>query len=293
MAKPLQEITDAWGLWMVKKYKGGSLRFTESTNYAKQSSLDQYRDRQVEVFPYEPDYDIREPKPGLAASSDTTELTNSTSVYQTLTYQESFATTQSATWTITDQLQIGVAVNCQAFPPWNYTRMAVDLVSVPLSAQQVVTKSETQAWKVVQAIECPPHSRTEAKISVETAEYKTAWTEETHMDGRVAIWFKNKVVVRPGAGEHYLWFIPIEEVINDCRQNYIIDVTGYEVDPFEGIRALARGTFVGHRGVRSNVELHEHSMSAQADQTASHAPASIYRLAIAKDGSFDAFGAGD
>jgi len=297
MPRPLQEITDAWGRWMVTQHTGGKLRYTESTNYANQSSLAQYHEHEVTIGPYGQylryDYDKLISKEGPAAWAPvTTELVNDTGLKQTLTYQESMETKQTATWTVTENLQIGVPVLCATDLPYISPKRPDLNVKIELSTLSVQTKPGVQPWRVLQPIECGPHTRTDARMFVETREYELPWTGETFLTGEVAIWFDKKVSLWPGSGEHHLYFIAIESVIDDCQRYGLVDVTGY-FSSYQCVLAFSKGIFTGSQGLRSKVDLLTYPAIAQADPAQGRVPANSYQLLIANDGGFATLSAAD
>ena len=109
----MQDITNAWGNWMNKKHNGGGIKFTASTKYSDQEFfLKNYYERQVQSQMLDIQYaadDTLQPEDKLTA--DTGSLRNDTNVTQTSTFAKSFSTTQSFTWSVTEQLSIGTEVS--------------------------------------------------------------------------------------------------------------------------------------------------------------------------------------
>ncbi|MFE4859982.1 ETX/MTX2 family pore-forming toxin [Streptomyces sp. NPDC056670] len=254
-ARPLQEITDAWGGWMARERFPASngCRFTASTDYAKQSFLGDYHRHQVSAKYQDIIYDANAPSPVPGqVSSVATNYRNGTAVEQTVTYKQSKTTEQDLRISVTESLKIGVTVEVSAEIPAVAKVSETTSIEASLSSTQEFTHKETQNWSVDLPLRIPPKSVVEATLVVGTQKYDIDWTATVTLRGNVAIWFNEKVDLNQDGDRHWLWFVPIEQVLRDCRDHRIIDTPGYEVIA-DGVHAFASGTFSGGQGVSLNV----------------------------------------
>ena len=92
--------------------------------------------------------------------------------------------------------------------------------------------------------------------------YDVRWVGKCKLTGYVAIWFNNKVKLPGSAKEHWLYFIPIQRVFNDCVSHNIIDTKGYETIG-RAVLARSAGIFRGSQGVDYNVTIKTVPMSSE------------------------------
>lgn len=283
--KSLEEITKAWGDWMSKKYpKGGGVKYTESTHYSKQSSLNDYHRYQTNVDSSELSYDpfAPNPKPG-SISSIKTNFNNDASLQQSLTYKQSASTTQSFNWSVTEALKLGLKVSVKAGVPLVAEVTSEFSTELNLSSTQGASSTESQSWEVMQPVLCPPHSHVTAQLIVNTAQYDIKWTADTLLDGYVAIWFKNRFFMDGRSTDHHLYFFRIGSVINDCVKNNIIDTRGYKKVSGWNAIATSNGVFYGGQGTEMTVNVHETPLKSDntIDETKS---SSEYGILLDKSG---------
>lgn len=249
MSTSLQDITNEWGNWMSTKYPdGGGIKFTESTNYDNYDELDQYHNYQTNATYQSINYDPNAPSPipGTAYSA-TTSYNNGSSIQQSYTYQQNMTTQQTFTWSITSSLSIGLEISEEVEVP-DVAKVGTKLTTkIDLSSTAGSTESQTQSWSVTQPINVPPNSHVDAKMVAALENYNINWSACCLLTGYVAIWFHNKVALNPN-NYHWLWFVPIQNVISACVNNNIIDTTGYEIVS-NGVLAYSSGTFYGGQGV--------------------------------------------
>ncbi|MEU5048964.1 ETX/MTX2 family pore-forming toxin [Streptomyces sp. NPDC021096] len=254
-ARSLQEITDAWGQWMARERfpQSNGCRFTASTDYGKQSALGDYHRHQVRTkysgIVYDPN--APSPVPGQV-SSVATNYRNGTDVEQIVTYKQSRTTEQDLRISVTESLKVGVTVEVSAEIPAVAKVSETTSIEASLSSTQEFSHKETQNWSVDLPLKIPPKSVVEATLVVGTQKYDIDWTATVGLSGSVAIWFNEKVDLNHDGDNHWLWFVPVEEVFRDCRSHGIVDVSGYEVTS-EGVNAFASGTFSGGQGVSLNI----------------------------------------
>lgn len=264
MSKSLQEITDAWGKWMDKKYNGGGVNYTASTDYQEHSSLNDYHKHEVRVEGTELSYDpyAPSPKPGFVSSASTS-YENDSSVEQEVTFKQSVSTSQTFSWSVTEELDIGLSVEVKAGLPAVAQVTTTMSAEFDLSSTQGDSKTDTQEWSVDQPIRTPAHTHINAKMLVNTEEYDIKWGAKTTLKGYVAIWFNNKVSLHNNRGAHHLWFINIGNVFRNCRDNKIIDIKGYEI---VGNKVIANsyGVFKGGQGVGIDVKVTEKPLTKGA-----------------------------
>ncbi|MFC4518204.1 ETX/MTX2 family pore-forming toxin [Streptomyces ehimensis] len=253
--RSLQEITDEWGKWLARERfpKSNGCRFTASTDYGKQSALGDYHKHQVSAkysgIVYDPN--APSPVPGQV-SSVATNYRNGTDVEQQVTYKQSKTTEQDLRISVTESLKIGVTMEVSAEIPAVAKVSETTSIEASLSSTQEYTHKETQNWSVDLPLKIPAKSVVEASLVVGTQKYDIDWTATVNLSGNVAIWFNEKVDLNHDGDNHWLWFVPIEQVLRDCRDNGIVDVTGYEITA-DGVSAFASGKFSGGQGVSLNI----------------------------------------
>ncbi|MFJ8314069.1 ETX/MTX2 family pore-forming toxin [Streptomyces sp. NPDC094147] len=269
-ARPLQEITDAWGRWMARERFPASngCRFTASTDYGKQSFLNDYHRYQVAAKYRDIVYDASAPSPVPGqVSSVATNYRNGTEVEQTVTYKQSKTTEQDLRISVTESLKIGVTVEVSAEIPAVAKVSETTSIEASLSSTQEFTHKETQTWSVDLPLRIPPKSTVEATLVVGTQKYDIDWTATVVLRGSVAVWFNEKVDLNQDGDRHWLWFVPLDEVFRDCQRHQIIDTSGYEVIA-DGVNAFASGTFSGGQGVSLNVNALQKPLDSRQKRSA-------------------------
>lgn len=281
----LQEVTDAWGRWMSQKYpNGGGVKYTESTNFSKQSSLDNYHQYQTNVVKSELIYDplAPSPMPGMVSTAKTN-FSNKSSLPQTVTYNQSETTTQSFSWSVTEALKLGIKTSVKAGLPAVCEVTTEGSVNIETSSTQTTTNTKTQTWSVTQPIVCSPNSYITARLNISTATYNIPWTAQTYLHGYVAIWFKKRFFMDNRTSDHYLYFFPIGSVIVDCVQNNLISTNGYMKIGAYDIIANSKGIFFGGQGTEMNIAIEETPLKSDHsfDETKN---SNDYKIPFTKEG---------
>jgi len=109
-----------------------------------------------------------------------------------------------------------------------------------------------QEWREEAEIIAPAKSNVTAVMSISTQSYDINFTAAVILKGFVAIWFEEKVALNLDGSLHYLWFIPIQAVINDCNSYKLADTQGYLVTQ-GGVSATAKGKFSGSQGISTAI----------------------------------------
>lgn len=256
----LEAITYAWGQWMSQKYpQGGGVKYTESTKFSNQSSLNNYLQYQTNVVKSELIYDplAPSPKPGMVSSTKTN-FSNKSSVPQTVTYIQSETTTQSFNWSVTEALKLGVKTSVKAGVPLVAEVTTEVSVNLDTSSTQGATSTKSQSWSVTQPIVCPANRYITARLNISTATYDIPWTAQTYLNGYVAIWFNKRFIMGNKGSDHQLYFFPIGAVIKDCIDFNIIGTNGYtKLVGWQDIIATSRGIFFGGQGTDMTVSIEE------------------------------------
>jgi hypothetical protein len=246
--KSLQEITDAWGQWMLTQYPdGGVVNFTASTNYGDYSRLDQYASWQVVAtwggvtFTPVISYPNGELKGAIVTAENETDVTQTTN----FTFSE---TTQNTTSIQTTQTtNIGESVT-GILEIANFGQT----YTINSEAMQDSQISITTTWTLETPIVVPARSSIYAQLIVITQQLDMTWSGSIVMSGYVAIWFANQVTLAGWDSAHWLWFIPISQVFSDCIANNLIDLTGYTVDGWNVTTAVT-GTLAAQGGIDAHV----------------------------------------
>jgi len=264
MARSLQEITDAWGNWMVHQHGGGKCRFTSSTRYSDHSELNAYHGYQTTAAAQTISYDTGSPlpKPKQLTSVITT-YRNDSSLEQTFTYNQSETVQRNFTWSVTESISISESITIQAGLPEIAEISSTTTVDVSLSSTQGASYDKSKTWSVDQPFNVAAHSLFEAKMIITVQDYNIKWSCDVSLIGHVAIWFEDKVALNPN-DYHWLWFIPIQQVISDCQTHNIIDTSNYKISG-NGVLTQAQGVFAGSQGISYNVDTKETSLQPQGE----------------------------
>lgn len=252
----LQKITDAWGDWKAKQYKT-KRRYTESTNYKKQSSLDQYRQYECTVAVQDIQYDSNRPPTPGADVAYSLWYDNATSLEQTQLFRYTAESRQTFAWSITESLAVGVEVSATASIPEVASATTKVSVDLSLSSTQGASWEETKAWEVKNPVHIAPKTSLKVDLLINTQSYDIPFTQSALLAGHVAIWFEDKVVLHDKP--HWLYFIPIQTVFSDCRNYNIVSVDGYRITG-NGVLATARGKLSGKQGISVGVTATEYPL---------------------------------
>lgn len=252
----LQEITDAWGNWFSQQ-NGTSCRYTASTNYGSQDSLNDYHQYQTSADVQSFVYDGNSlPTNGSAVAYELW-YDNGTTLQQQNTFAETQSSTQTFTWSVTETLSVGVEISATEGVPAVASSSQKVSVNVSLSSTQAQTATQTQSWTVNTPINVPPDRSVKADMLINSQTYDIDFTASVLLAGRVAIWNNDQV------NGHWLWFYPVENVVQDCIDHGIIDTTGYEVVA-GGVMTQATGVFTGSQGVSVGVQAKEYPLRNRA-----------------------------
>lgn len=255
--KSLQEVTDAWGAWYSKK-NGTTCRFTASTNYGSQSDLSAYKQYQVSAVCQAISYDGNSPPTGSSVSTYELWYDNGSSVQNQQTFTKTATSTQTFTWSITEALSIGVTISATEGVPSVASSTQSITATLSLSSTQGQTVTNTQTWSVNSIVNVPPNSSIKADMIISQENYDINFTQDVKMSGYVAIWNNDKV------NGHWLWFIPISSVFQDCVDNNIIDTTGY-TNLGNAVSVQASGVFTGSQGVSVGVSVNEYPLRTSSE----------------------------
>lgn len=254
----LGDITWAWGLWRANNY-GTGLHFTQSTRYDQATELDDYHQYQCTVALESFAYDGSSlPEWGISIANDTW-YDNDTAVTQSSTCTLSGTTTRSASWTKTRTLNVGVEISATEGMPGDSVTAKLT-TSLSLSTSETHTDGDTQTWTESAPLVVPAQASTYSALAVNMATYNQNWIGKVRINGMVAIWFDDRIAYYGNGDDHYLWFIPIEQVLSDVIAHNLYDTSGYEIAPGGGIYANTGGVFTGSQGIRSNIRSTQHPL---------------------------------
>lgn len=259
MANTLQQITDAWGNWFSRQH-GTTCRFTASTNYGSQGSLDNYHQYQTSANVQNIVYDGNSPPVGGSTVAYELWYDNGTEAQQQNIFVETSTSTQSFTWSITEALSIGIEISTTEGVPAVASSSQKVTASLSLSSTQSKTTTNMQTWQVNTPINVPKNSSVKADMVISSQSYDINFTASVLLQGHVAIWNNEKV------NGHWLWFYPIESVLQDCISNNIIDTSGYSIVA-GGVMAQATGVFTGSQGISVGVTATQYPLRSLALQT--------------------------
>jgi len=252
----LQQITDAWGNWYSKQ-NGTTCRFTASTNYGSQDFLGNYHQYQTSAAVQNIVYDGNSPPTGGSTIAYELWYDNGTTIQQQNNFQETSTSTQAFTWSITESLSIGIEVSATEGVPSVASSTQKITVTLSLSSTQSQTTTNSQTWQVNAPLNVPPNSSVKADMVISTQSYSINWIATVLLQGYVAIWNNDKV------NGHWLWFIPIDSVFQDCISNNIIDTSGYSIVG-GGVLTQANGVFTGSQGISVGVTANQYPLRGSA-----------------------------
>jgi hypothetical protein len=107
------------------------------------------------------------------------------------------------------------------------------------------------------------------EMRIQKQSYDVPWRMEARLKGDVAIWFQERVAIdrlHPDE-KHFLWFVPIGEVLAVTREVNLIDTTGYQAIGRE-VLVTTTGTFTGAQGVKADVVVNQTPEALIAGATA-------------------------
>ncbi len=257
----LQQLTDTWGNWFAAQ-NGTSLHWTESTNYADHSELDDWHQYQVSATCLGIVYDSNSPPTNGSDATQEVWYDNNTAVQQdeSLTYTHSSTTTY--TWAITESISIGIEISATEGPPALSSTQKLS-VTMALSSTQTQQATSTQSWNVVTPIKVPPNSSLKCDAAISMQTYDINFTQQVQLSGYINVWFNDSVIINGSPASHYCWFIPIEQVFQDIIANNLANTAGYQITS-NGVATTASGTFSGSSGISVGVTTTQYPLRGSA-----------------------------
>ncbi|WP_156111550.1 hypothetical protein [Thalassospira australica] len=248
MAQPLQIITDTWGRWKAEQLNT-SLFFTASTNYGPHGQLDNYHQYQVQVANSTIEY-LDGQRSVLPGNSYYTygKYINDTGVEQTTEFSRTESSETKMLWSVTEAENLGVSVTVKVGKPGFVEGSATVERNISLSETREESASIVQQFSVHQQAKCEPYTMLEATYVLKTDKYKTPFVASTPLTGWVAVWFNDRVKISSGSGDHHLYFVPIQNVFDECYKHGIINTDGY-TKRSSSVVAHAQGEFSGGQGI--------------------------------------------
>jgi hypothetical protein len=251
MTVSLQSITDAWGRWFAQNH-GTGLHWTESTNYGNHGELSGYMQYQVATAVQSIVFG------GSSLPTNSSNVAyqmwydNATTVPQTQTFDHTTSTTQDFTWSVSESLSVGVELSATAGVPDVAQVGSKVTTTLTVTGTQGATVSNTQTWGVNTAVTVPSNSSVQCSMVIATQSYNIPWSAQVTLTGYINVWLDDPIEL-PNSGTHRCWFFPIQQVIQDCINNKIIDVTGFTVVGGSVVTS-ASGSFQGSQGVNVSTQ---------------------------------------
>ncbi|NAW59631.1 MULTISPECIES: cytotoxin [unclassified Vibrio] len=266
----IDTITNAWGRWKTAQY-GTTCWFTESTQYDRNKDTRDYKQYQTNVTaPKDLVYSSAVQSDGGAALLGRYDVENGSSqvLQHTVNLQQGLQ--DSFTWSVTEEVKVGVSVKVEAGIPFVGGAETNYNTEVSLSSMQGATTTKDSNYGASVTVPISPHTHSWGQIDLSFTDIATTWVGNVKLEGCVAIWFNNKVALNNDGDYHWLWFIPIQNVFNDCIRNNIVDTRGYVVQGGSVI-AQASGAFHSSRGLDMKTVAHEQPLDAkQRDMVEQH-----------------------
>ena len=257
----IDNITNAWGKWITAQY-GTTCWFTESTQYGRNKDTKNYMQHQTNVTPPQDlVYSNAVQSDGGAALLGKYDVENGTSqiIQHEVNLQQGIE--DSFTWNVTENVKLGVSVKLKAGVPFMGAETTLS-TELSLSSMQGSTITKTSNYGASVKVPIAPQTHSWGQINLSFTDIATSWVGNVKMAGCVAVWFNKKVALNNDGDYHFLWFVPIQSVFNDCIRNNIIDTRGYIVQ-WDGVIAQANGKFHSSRGLDMKVIAYEKPLNAK------------------------------
>jgi hypothetical protein len=134
----------------------------------------------------------------------------------------SYTDTSQFQWSLTEGLQVSSTQSITVkSKPWKIFEEISGSLSfteqISFSATQQVTESSAETYTVQQNITVPARARLETNWIIERVQENVDWFMDIQISGAVAVWFKHKIEVYPGKGEHWLWFFPVAKIFQEAK----------------------------------------------------------------------------
>ncbi|MFU2643205.1 ETX/MTX2 family pore-forming toxin [Pseudomonas aeruginosa] len=252
----IDTITNAWGRWKTAQY-GTTCWFTESTQYGRNKDTRGYMQYQTNVSaPKDLVYSNFVQQDGGSTLLGQYDMINEGSQVIELAVNLQQGLVDTFTWSVTEQLKVGVEVKVKANIPLVGGAEITSTLELSLSSTQGASTSKSSNYGASTKVLISPHSHGWGEVALSFTELRTQWVGNVGLQGYVAIWFNNKVALNNDGDYHYLWFIPVEQVFWECVQHNIVNTSGYVVQG-NGVLAQATGTFHSSVGLNLKTIAHE------------------------------------
>lgn len=250
------EIIQAWAEFKVKQLRASSgFMFCRGTSYYDKE-LEQYDKNKVQqdgdaIVVYDPHATLDKPS---EISSAVSSFVNNTPIEQDQDFSFELSTSQSFKWSTTNTTSTQTDISVKAGIPDIAEVTEKMSVTIGVSTSNTQASEKKQTWSLTPKIKCQANGTTKVSMVVRIQNYSIDWTARVKLSGNVAIWFRDKLNYPGGSGEHFLWFIPVNVVLQECKDNNLIDTAGYEVLP-GGISTIASGKFEGSQGIDCQIQV--------------------------------------
>ncbi len=126
-------------------------------------------------------------------------------------------------------------------------------VTLSVTSTDSQTKTDTDSWTVQSQIVTAPGQTQSIQIFINTQSTTASFTYSYAFSGYVPIWFEDQIDIActglgPSGGKHWLWFIPVDTVIDAAASTGDASCAGFTSYPstFTGV-----GTYSGLHGVNT------------------------------------------
>lgn len=256
----IDKITNAWAKWKSAQYRT-TFWFTESTQYKRNKDTVNYMEHQTNVTaPKNLTYSSAHQADGGAALLGGYDVENYSSlpIEHTISLQQGIEDT--FTWSITESVKVGMTVKMTVGIPFANGETSFN-TEIALSSTQGKTIKKSSNYGTSAKINVAPHTRGWGNVDLSFIDTSTNWVGNVEMNGRVAIWFNDKVDVNRNGDLHHLWFFSIESVFNECIKHNLISTQGYIVKS-NSVVAQAKGSFQGSKGMNVSIIAREEPLVA-------------------------------
>ncbi|WP_263142060.1 ETX/MTX2 family pore-forming toxin [Pseudomonas sp. RIT-PI-AD] len=246
----LQEITDAWGKWMARKYNT-TLHFTESTNYSSTWHLSPYKKYEVShsIAAGALRFTSKKELPGGTGFDVEILVTNHDSRAQNISAQFSLKESSEFSWSVTEAVKIGNKVSGGMSVPFFADAKVEISAELSVSSTQGGKSSNEAVINYTIPVSVDPNSGVYVKAVMLNRRINSDWVADVTLSGHVAIRFNDYINLNSNGDKHALWFIPIQDVFRDVISNNLISTAGYYPE-VSSVIAQAKGTaIVAHTSV--------------------------------------------
>jgi hypothetical protein len=184
---------------------------------------------------------------------------NDSSVQDTRGWSQSFTTSSSFMWSVTEGLTITTTVSGDVKLPFVSGGKVEFSTQLSFSATQEQTKSQTQTWTESAEISVPARSIIDISIAVGEVAYSPNWKGKVALSGPLSVWAKS---VRKDGGPELWPPLPEYEYSHDLMN--LLNRDPRLIYERDAVLVPISGLFNGQQGIQSNIYVKEYPLKSDA-----------------------------